>query len=77
MFICSCDNCNYFCVNSCNTMTPQQKREALKARVTVDLKGSIKAKFFDEVLRTNVKESELARQIIEAHYGKDVKPERF
>lgn len=58
-------------------MSPQQKRESTKARVTVDLKGSVKAKFFDEVLRTGIKESELARQIFEAHYGRDVKPERF
>lgn len=49
--------------------TPIQKREATKARVTCDLKGSIKAKFFDEVIKTNVKESELVRQIIETHYN--------
>lgn len=49
--------------------TPQQKREAAKARVTCDLKGAVKAKFFDEVIRTNTKESELARQIIEMHYA--------
>jgi len=48
--------------------TPQQKRESLKARVTCDLKGTTKAKFFDEVLKTGIKESDLARNIISAHY---------
>ena len=49
--------------------SPQQKREASKARVTCDLKGAVKAKFFDEVIKTNIKESELVRQIIETHYA--------
>ena len=49
--------------------SPQQKREASKARVTCDLKGAVKAKFFDEVIKTNIKESELVRQIIEMHYA--------
>jgi hypothetical protein len=55
--------------------TPQQKREAPKARVTCDLKGSTKAKFFDEVLKTGIKESDLVREIITTYY--EQKPERF
>ena len=56
-------------------MTPKQKRESPKARVTVDLRGSTKAKFFDEVIKTGIKESDLARNIIASHY--EDKPERF
>jgi hypothetical protein len=55
--------------------TPQEKREASKARVTCDLKGSVKAKFFDEVLKTGIKESDLVREIITTYY--EQKPERF
>lgn len=55
--------------------TPKEKREAPKARITCDLKGSTKAKFFDEVLKTGIKESDLARSIITTHY--EQKPERF
>jgi hypothetical protein len=56
-------------------MSPQQKREAPKARITCDLKGSVKAKFFDEVLKTGIKESELVRLIISKHFND--KPNRF
>jgi hypothetical protein len=56
-------------------MTPQQKRESAKARVTVDLKGNTKAKFFDEVIKTGIKECDLARKIITSHY--EEKPDRF
>jgi hypothetical protein len=55
--------------------TPKEKRESPKARVTCDLKGSTKAKFFDEVLKTGIKESDLVREIITTHY--EQKPERF
>ena len=55
--------------------TPKEKRESAKARVTCDLRGSAKAKFFDEVIKTGIKESDLARNIISLHY--DPKPERF
>jgi hypothetical protein len=56
-------------------MTPQQKRESAKARVTCDLKGSVKAKFFDEIIKTGIKESDLARTIFASYY--EEKKERF
>ena len=56
-------------------MTPEEKRKAQKARVTCDLRGTAKAKFFDEVLKTGIKESELVRNIISKHY--EDKPNRF
>jgi hypothetical protein len=55
--------------------TPQQKRESNKARVTCDLRGTTKAKFFDEVIKTGIKESDLARIIISTHY--EEKKEKF
>jgi hypothetical protein len=39
------------------------------------LRGTAKAKFFDEVLKTGIKESELVRNIISKHY--EDKPNRF
>lgn len=56
-------------------MTPEEKRKSQKARVTCDLRGSAKAKFFDEVIKTGIKESELVRLIISKHF--DDKPNRF
>jgi len=56
-------------------MTPEEKRKAQKARVTCDLRGTAKAKFFDEVLKTGIKESELVRSIISKYY--EDKPNRF
>ena len=56
-------------------MTPEEKRKSQKARSPLDLRCRTKAKFFDEVIKTGIKESELVRSIISKHY--EDKPNRF
>lgn len=49
---------------------PQDKKEAIKARVTAHLTGDLKRKFFEEVIRTGVSESYLIKEILHEHYNK-------
>ena len=57
--------------------TPHEKKQSFKARVTVDLQGETKRKFFEEVERTGIKESKLAREIISQHYANNEGKNRF
>lgn len=49
---------------------PQDKKEAIKARVTAHLTGDLKRRFFEEVIRTGVSESYLIKEILQEHYNK-------
>lgn len=44
------------------------KKEMIVARVTVQLTGTAKKSFFEEVERTGIAEAKLARQIISDYY---------
>lgn len=54
--------------------TPEEKEKQFKARVTVELRGQAKIKFFEEVNKTGIAEAKLARKIISEYYDK---PNRF
>lgn len=46
-----------------------KKLNDFKARVTVELIGETKDKFFEDVIKKGTTESKLARDIIRQHYG--------
>jgi hypothetical protein len=54
------------------------KKDAIVARVTVQLSGTSKKHFFEEVERTGITEAKLARKIITEYYsGQGQGKERF
>jgi hypothetical protein len=57
--------------------TPEEKLKSQLARVTVDLKGSVKKKFFEEIIKEGLTEAQLARKIIAKHYDEKPNHMRF
>lgn len=57
--------------------TPEEKLNSPKARVSVDLRGTVKKKFFDEIIKEGMTEAQLVRKIISQHYDEKPNHMRF